>query len=164
MGMPIYAECGGLIYLCRSLTYGERAYPMAGVFPIDLEMQTKPVGHGYVEAEVASENTFLSVGTLLRGHEFHYSRPVGESVGDTCLSLKSGTGLGKQRDGLAYRNVFATYLHLHADGVPEWAPGLVTAARRYRDDRGARSSSTARNGDSSDENVVSDCAPLATGG
>ncbi|MCP4249235.1 MAG: cobyrinic acid a,c-diamide synthase, partial [bacterium] len=75
-GLPVYAECGGLIYLARSLVLNDRVYPMAGVFPIDLEMHEKPVGHGYTEVHVDAPNPFYPVGTTIRGHEFHYTGPA----------------------------------------------------------------------------------------
>ncbi len=72
-GLPIYAECGGLIYLARSLRCADVVYPMAGVLPIDLVMHPKPVGHGYTSVEVDALNPFYAVGSSFRGHEFHYS-------------------------------------------------------------------------------------------
>ncbi|MEW5796200.1 MAG: cobyrinate a,c-diamide synthase, partial [Candidatus Zixiibacteriota bacterium] len=102
-GLPVYAECGGLIYLCRTLRSGCVIYPMADVFPVDLVMAGSPVGHGYTESTVDRPNPFFEIGAVLRGHEFHYSgpdRPLPEKVG--CLVMQTGTGLGNGRDGLVY--------------------------------------------------------------
>jgi len=132
-GLPVYAECGGLIYLSRSLTWHGRSYPMAGVFPVELVMNTKPAGHGYTLMRADRPNPFFEPGTLLRGHEFHYSTVTGRFDDTaTCLSVQTGFGLGQQRDGLLYKNCLACYAHIHADGVEMWAPAMVASAAAYR--------------------------------
>lgn len=131
-GMPIYAECGGLIYLSKSLAYNDSRYPMAGIFPIDLKMHTRPVGHGYTFSRVDRDNPFFEIGLEIKGHEFHYSdlttNPHNEK---TCMRVESGVGLGNCRDGLLYNNTLACYVHIHADGVKDWAPSMVSLARGY---------------------------------
>ncbi len=132
-GLPIYAECGGLMYLARSLAWKGRTYPMAGVLPIDVAMHERPRGHGYARARVERENPFFDVGTELRGHEFHYSMPSQKpGTFDTAYAVERGTGCGDGRDAAACKNVLAAYIHLHARGCPEWAPGIVRAARLHR--------------------------------
>ena len=131
-GLPIYAECGGMIYLCRSLTAGGQRHPMAGVLPVDLELSSRPRGHGYVELQVDRDNPFLEPGATLRGHEFHYTQLVRRDPGlDTALRITRGTGCGDGRDGIVHNNVLAGYTHLHALGVPRWAPAMVRAARAH---------------------------------
>lgn len=145
-GLPVYAECGGLIYLARSLKCGDVVYPMAGVLPIDLAMHPKPVGHGYTCMEVDAANPFFEVGTTFRGHEFHYSGLSG-APGElaSCLRVGSGVGVGGARDGLvrAGTNVLACYTHIHADGVESWASAMVSRAAEHADRRGR--SGTGRN-------------------
>jgi cobyrinic acid a,c-diamide synthase len=132
-GMPVYAECGGLIYLSKSLNWNGRVFPMAGLFDLDLEMSKKPAGHGYVEAEVDIKNPFYEIGAVIKGHEFHYSAPVSNfETYPTCLNIKRGTGIGGNRDGLLYKNCFAAYAHIHAGGVPEWAVSFVRVAEMYK--------------------------------
>jgi len=132
-GLPVYAECGGLIYLSRSLTWHGQRYPMAGVFPVELAMNTKPAGHGYTLMRADRPNPFFEPGTTLRGHEFHYSTVTGRfDDAATCLSVQTGFGLGQQRDGLLYKNCLACYMHLHADGAEMWAPAMVASAASYR--------------------------------
>jgi cobyrinic acid a,c-diamide synthase len=132
-GLPIYAECGGLIYLSRSLRCGDESHAMAGVLPIELQLETRPQGHGYVEAAVDGENPFFATGTTLRGHEFHYTRvSSGATELRTVLRLPRGTGCGEGRDGIVHRNVFASYTHLHALGAPQWATALVRRAAEHR--------------------------------
>nr|CAJ31165.1 Cobyrinic acid a,c-diamide synthase/siroheme a-amid synthase [uncultured sulfate-reducing bacterium] len=131
-GMPIYAECGGLIYLARSLKFEDRVYPMTGLFPIDLAMHAKPVGHGYTSIRVSAPNPFYPVGTSIRGHEFHYSGPEGgmQEV-ETCMKVEAGVGLGDARDGMVYANTLACYTHIHADGVEDWVSSMVSNAADY---------------------------------
>ncbi len=136
-GLPIWAECGGLIFLCRSVHWQGNSYPMAGVFPVDTMLDPKPAGHGYEEVRVDQPNPFLATGTILRGHEFHYSRvaKANFSSTNTIFNVYRGTGLGDKRDGLIWRNVVACYLHLHALGSTEWFRGLLRAAAKFAESR-----------------------------
>jgi cobyrinic acid a,c-diamide synthase len=129
-GMPMYAECGGLMFLARTLIVDGAAHPMAGVLDLVIEQTSRPVGHGYVEAEVDRPNSFFERSTRLRGHEFHYSRIIsGSDASSSCLRLLRGQGIGGGRDGLSVGNVWASYLHLHALGTPRWAGAFTSLAR-----------------------------------
>jgi cobyrinic acid a,c-diamide synthase len=132
-GMPIYAECGGLIYLARSLIVDEQRHAMAGVLPVDLELRRRPAGHGYVELAVDRQNPFFAQGQTLRGHEFHYTRIVGPvpTGVSTAFVVHRGTGALGGRDGLVQGNVLAAYTHLHAVGTPQWVSGLVERAASW---------------------------------
>ncbi|HEY3384668.1 MAG TPA: cobyrinate a,c-diamide synthase [Vicinamibacterales bacterium] len=134
-GLPIYAECGGLMLLARSVIWQGRRHDMADVLPIDVEVGSRPQGHGYVRLRVDRDNPFFGGGQELRGHEFHYSRIVGAGdrvPGDlpTACAIERGTGCGGGRDGIVVGNVWASYTHLHALGAPAWADGLVAAATK----------------------------------
>ena len=131
-GLPIYAECGGLMLLARAITWRGRRYPMTGVLPIEVEVCDTPQGHGYMHMAVDTPNPFFSLGLELRGHEFHYSRILRE--GDpppTACAVTRGAGSYPGRDGIVSQNVWASYAHLHALATPEWAAGLLAAGRRY---------------------------------
>ena len=130
-GLPIYAECGGLIYLCRSLKCNSTLYPMAGVFPVDLEMRAKPVGHGYARLQIDRNNPFFIRDKVINGHEFHYSEVVSEIPEEwSCMSVRTGVGLGGGRDGLLANRTLACYTHIHADSVRDWAAAMIAAAKR----------------------------------
>ena len=134
LGLPVYAECGGLMYLGRNLLVGDRTYPMVGVLPMDFRLMGVPQGHGYTVVEVVQPNPFYPVGLTLRGHEFHYSRvdnldPAGLSM---AFAVRRGIGILDGKDGVCYKNVIATYTHIHAIGCPEWAEGLVQKALAYQ--------------------------------
>ena len=131
-GLPIYAECGGLIYLARSLRCNGVVYPMSGLFPIDLSMHRKPVGHGYTLLRVDKPNPFFAVGASIRGHEFHYSGPTdGLQLVARCMLVVSGGGGGSRRDGLVHANTLACYTHVHADGMESWASAMVSRAAAH---------------------------------
>jgi len=136
-GLPVYAECGGLMYLSQRIHWGDRSAQMVGALPFEVEVCDRPQGHGYVQVEVTHKNPFFSTGTTLRGHEFHNSRLINLN-GDhkTAYQMKRGAGLGNQRDGIVHQNILASYTHLHADGSPGWAPGFVDKARQYSKEQG----------------------------
>ncbi|MFC1530538.1 cobyrinic acid a,c-diamide synthase, partial [Gemmatimonadota bacterium] len=131
---PVYAECGGAVYLGRTLSYEGNDYSMAGILPVDFTFSTRPRGHGYVELETVSENPFFETGETIRGHEFHYTGVERESYNGLSFAfrVRRGYGFDGERDGLCHRNVLAAYTHLHALGTPTWAPALVRAARGHR--------------------------------
>jgi cobyrinic acid a,c-diamide synthase len=129
-GLPIYAECGGLMYLSQALTWQGRRYPMAGALPFEVDLCAAPQGHGYVELLVDRPNAFFAPGTRLRGHEFHYSRLCGHSgTLETACAVLRGTGCCQGRDAVVTGNIWAAYTHLHALATPEWAQAMLQAAR-----------------------------------
>jgi cobyrinic acid a,c-diamide synthase len=131
-GLPIYAECGGLILLATSLLWNGARNPMAGVLPFDVEVCDSPQGHGYSTLSVDRQNPFFPVGVTLRGHEFHYSRILsgGGEIPTACF-VDRGTGCFDKREFAMARNVVATYTHLHAVASPEWTAAMLGAARRF---------------------------------
>jgi cobyrinic acid a,c-diamide synthase len=132
-GLPVYAECGGLVYLGEKLLVGTEQYEMAGVLPLDFVFHARPRGHGYVELETTTDNPFFAVGDRLRGHEFHYTGPRSAAPADLryAFRVRRGHGFDGERDGLCRYNVLASYTHIHALGVESWAPSVVRAAQRY---------------------------------
>ena len=133
-GLPIYAECGGLIYLGRSIRMEGEQHPLTGVFPVEFGLSAKPQAHGYSAFTVEGDNCFYPVGTEIKGHEFRYST-VEQWDGtdeDLVLKMERGTGFINGRDGLKKHNVLAMYTHVLAPGTPIWADGLLMAARRYK--------------------------------
>ncbi|MCI5191135.1 MAG: cobyrinate a,c-diamide synthase [Candidatus Electrothrix sp. AS4_5] len=129
-GLPIYAECGGLIFLGQAIIIQGKEYPLAGVFPVTLSMSSKPQAHGYSAFRVDRENPFYQQGTLIKGHEFRYSvvEKWDGDPEDLALQMERGTGFQGKRDGLIKKNVLAMYTHVLAPGTPEWAAGLLRAA------------------------------------
>lgn len=133
-GKPVYAECGGMIILCRGLKREGDLWPMAGVLNALVEWHARPRGLGYLEARVISENPFFPLGLTLRGHEFHYSSITFEyKPPDFALELQRGTGIYQNAGGVAYdgmfkNNVWGSYMHIFAPAVPCWAKNFVELA------------------------------------
>ena len=133
-GFPIYAECGGLMYLGENLVLAGRSYPMVGILPVTFDFFKKPQGHGYTMLKVDGQNPYYEVGTKIKGHEFHYSR-VSEWDSERCdlvFRMERGVGIEKNRDGILCKNVLATYTHVHALGTPAWADALIRNAIRFK--------------------------------
>ena len=135
--LPIYAECGGLMYLGEALLLEGKSYPMVGVLPVSFDFYPRPQGHGYTIVTVENENPFYEIGAQIRGHEFHYSRVLHWSGDDKDLvfRMQRGVGITKDKDGICYKNVLATYTHIHSLGTPQWAPALVRNAAIHRQNR-----------------------------
>jgi len=133
-GLPIYAECGGLMYLGETLHLKDGEFQMTGVLPVDFGFSKRPQGHGYTIVRVEKENPFYPVGTQLLGHEFHYSSVKAWNGDDANLtfSMKRGVGFMNGRDGICINNVLATYTHIHALGTPGWAKAVLYRAKTYR--------------------------------
>jgi len=131
-GLPIYAECAGLMYLCRDIRWRGQRYEMVGIIPGEVEMCQQRQGHGYTVVEVANENPLFPVGSVLRGHEFHYSRLSKLGGLSFAYRMQRGNGIDGKVDGIIYKNVFAAYTHLHALSVPEWAEAFVSLALRQQ--------------------------------
>ena len=133
-GLPIYAECGGLMYLGEALVLEEKSYPMVGILALTFDFYPRPQGHGYTVVTVESDNPYYDVGTEIRGHEFHYSRVLRWSGNekDLVFRMQRGVGITEDKDGICYKNVLATYTHIHASGTPQWATALVRNAAAYR--------------------------------
>jgi cobyrinic acid a,c-diamide synthase len=132
--LPIYAECGGLMYLGEELVLEKKSYPMAGVLPVAFDFYPRPQGHGYTVVTVVNENPFYEIGTEIKGHEFHYSRVLkwtGDE-NDLVFRMQRGVGITKEKDGICYKNVLATYTHIHALGTPQWAQALVRNALAFQ--------------------------------
>ncbi|MGB2690211.1 MAG: cobyrinate a,c-diamide synthase [Desulfobacterales bacterium] len=135
-GLPIYAECGGLMYLGEELVLDEGTFPMAGILPVVFGFSKKPQGHGYTVVSVEHENPYYKIGSEIKGHEFHYSKVL-EWRGtdkDLAFGMKRGSGFLNKRDGVCYKNVLATYTHIHALGTPSWAEAMVRNAMAYKKD------------------------------
>jgi len=115
-GMPIYAECGGLMYLTKSISFGKKKYKMVGLFDAETHM-TKNMTLNYTEGRIRS-NCLISAPTKFHAHEFHYSK-IGNLARDAKLvyDLKIGEGISGKKDGLSEYNTLASYCHLYFDSA-----------------------------------------------
>lgn len=139
-GLPIWAECGGLMFLAQSIRWDGSIYPMAACLPVEISVSRKPEGHGYEEVVTDRANPFVKAGTGIRGHEFHYSRVISDRKLDTAFEVRRGVGLGDGRDGIVWNRVLASYLHVHSLASPEWANWLLSAAVEYTHEKRQKTS------------------------
>jgi cobyrinic acid a,c-diamide synthase len=132
-GRPVYAECGGMMYLGNSLTdaTGE-THAMAGVLPFGTEMTRRLVRFGYVTIEVAEDCLIGDAGTVVRGHSFHYSQVTVEPGGSRRYVVTHSMSGTQQREGYGEGKVLASYVHLHFRSNPEVARRLVAAMCKSR--------------------------------
>lgn len=133
--MPIYAECGGLMYLTRQIRdFNGDVYDMVGAIPAVCTMEAKLQTVGYVEASPLKPNILGNVGEIMRGHEFHFSRMIPDSADDFDWAFQ----LTKMRTGSVYnagyssRNLLASYLHMHFAGNEKAAKAFYSHCLEYK--------------------------------
>ena len=130
---PIYAECGGLMYLADKLiTIEGRSYPMAGVLPVAIEMTKSLVHFGYADVEFAHTCLLGKKGTEVRGHSFHCSRIVAHDSLRCVYSVRYTLSNQTEQEGLVRGSVLASYIHLHFRSNPFIVPSFLrqTASTR----------------------------------
>ncbi|MFA5354332.1 MAG: cobyrinate a,c-diamide synthase [Thermodesulfovibrionales bacterium] len=127
-GKPLYAECGGLMYLSKGIHTQEGAFfPMSGILPFDCEMTRRPV-LGYREVQITEDCIIGQNGSVMRGHEFHYSVIRGEQSGDNCYCATTSAGQPVSTKGYRWKNTVASYIHIHLGSNRETAKCLVRSA------------------------------------
>ncbi|HET8639717.1 MAG TPA: cobyrinate a,c-diamide synthase [Solirubrobacterales bacterium] len=128
-GMPLYAECGGLLYLARSLTgFDGSRHEMAGVLPLDIAMDREYLAISYVKARTTTSSPLGPAGTEARGQEFHQSRVTSSEIDAALYELTASDGQTR-RDGFVQGSVVASYVHLHFASAPEVPTALAEAAK-----------------------------------
>ena len=128
-GVPVYGECGGLMYLGRSLTgFDEVAHPMAGLVPAASAMSQSRLSLGYREVEALADGPLLASGQRVRGHEFHWSTL--EQQPSDSESVYRVVNQGGRPDGFKAGSVWATYVHVHLGSDPALAPRFRRDLRR----------------------------------
>ena len=140
-GLPVYAECGGLMYLARTLTQGGETFRMVGAIPGDIVMRDRPVGRGYVHLEPTAAFPWPArqdESGVVRAHEFHYASMENLAPDlEYAYTVKRGHGIDGARDGIVTGNVLASFAHLRTAGDRNWAARFVEFIRRsdYRQRR-----------------------------
>ncbi len=132
-GRPVYAECGGLMYLAEELkTLDGCTHRMASVLPLAIEMLDHLDGFGYTEVELLDDCMVGSRGTRLRGHSFHYSRVT--RVGEVSRKYRTRRSLGNSEEceGFSVGNVLASYIHLSLAGNPKAAEQFTEQCRQSK--------------------------------
>jgi len=137
-GLPAYAECGGLMYLARSISWRGETARMVGVVPGDVVMHERPVGRGYARLVASGPAAWLDVRAdeEVAAHEFHYSSLEALPRGiEFAFRVTRGHGVDGAHDGIVIGNLLATYCHLRGAGERGWVRALVGAARRRVSER-----------------------------
>jgi len=134
-GLPSYAECGGLMYLARSIQWGELSCEMVGCIDTDIIMEKRPQGRGYVQLQETDNSPWPRPSTwkkdnIINAHEFHYSRfnNIGNTV-QFAFDVKRGTGINGNSDGYMYKNLLANYTHQRHTRNNPWATRFIDFAR-----------------------------------
>ena len=135
-GLPAYAECGGLMYLSRSLTWKNKTASMVGVIQADTVMHETPQGRGYIRLQESTQHPWTSETTNnkeIAGHEFHYSalENIDPSLNFAYRILR-GSGIDGQHDGIIYNNLLACYAHLRDTRANHWAGRFVDFIRQCK--------------------------------
>jgi len=130
--MPIYAECGGLMYLVEAIQdqAGDR-HPMVGLLPGTCCLTDRLQNFGYKEVVSVRESLLGPAALRIRGHEFHYSRWEGRPVERSLYRARSSHG-DEQDEGYSEGPLTASYVHLHFDACPQVALALVDQAAAFR--------------------------------
>ncbi len=138
-GMPVYGECGGLMYLSESIASSDgRPYEMVGAFPGKVRMTGRLQRFGYVEVELEAANLLGSRGQRVRAHEFHHSVLEGGEENDFSFRVhktSDGKRAASWRCGIKRDNLLASYPHLHFYGNVSMAASLLHKCREYRERR-----------------------------
>jgi len=131
-GLPAYAECGGLMYLCRSLSWRGETRPMVGFFDADTVMHDRPQGRGYVRFTTTPDAQWPTGLAEIRAHEFHYARLENLSNPVFARRILRGYGIDGAHDGLVKANTTAGFIHLRHSQATPWVTdflGFVTRCR-----------------------------------
>lgn len=132
IGMPVYGECGGLIYLGRSLTgFDGKSYPMSGVLPVDFVMDPEYLQIRYIELTTRRDSLLGPAGTVIHGQEFHQSRVARSDLSPDFYAAKTSDGR-EYINGYQHQNVVASYAHIYLNSSAGAASSFVNAARSFR--------------------------------
>lgn len=134
-GLPTYAECGGLMYLARSVEWQGYQAPMVGIIPGDIVMHAKPQGRGYVTLRETADMPWVTNAstTAIRAHEFHYSSLTNlTNQGRFAYQVERGVGINGHYDGWIYRNLLASYTHLRDTSKYRWVERFVEFVRQHK--------------------------------
>jgi cobyrinic acid a,c-diamide synthase len=139
-GGPVYAECGGLMYLARSMTWKGRTFSMVGALPGDAVMYERPQGRGYVRLRETGKGPWPTApdGLLeIAAHEFHYSALENLDAGlEYAYEMVRGTGIDGSHDGIVYKNLLANYTHIRDVASNQWTKRFLAHVRRVKAGQG----------------------------
>jgi len=126
--LPVYAECGGLMYLCRKISWQGEQHEMVGALPADVVMHKRPQGRGYVRLQETGDGLWPIAGPAqgIAAHEFHHSSL--ENIGGDMrytFEMARGHGIDGKHDGMIYKSTVASYAHLRSTASSPWVKNFV---------------------------------------
>jgi len=131
-GLPVYAECGGLMYLSRSVRWNEHFGEMVGIIPGDVVMGARPVGRGYAALGETTEGLWPPHAETIPAHEFHYSHLENLDDGlNYAYRVLRGQGIDGSHDGFVWNNLLASYCHRRGSGARGWIAPFLTKVTAY---------------------------------
>jgi len=132
-GLPVYAECGGLMYLSRSLRWNEQVGDMVGIIPGDVVMGSRPVGRGYASLGETNTGLWPPHAETIPAHEFHYSHLENLDAGLTyAYRVMRGQGIDGTHDGFVQHNLLASYCHRRGSGTRGWIAPFLNKVTAYQ--------------------------------
>lgn len=133
-GLPVYAECGGLMYLARSIQWNNARHDMVGIIPADIIMEKTPQGRGYVQLRETPEGLWPSRPEHpIAAHEFHYSRFDNlDKNARFAFEVLRGTGINGKNDGYVYKNLLACYTHQRSTSRNRWTERFIDFIRQQK--------------------------------
>jgi cobyrinic acid a,c-diamide synthase len=133
--LPVYAECGGLMYLANSLILKEKSYKMVGALDLDTQMFEHPQGRGYVHLQETGKGLW-NLGENFAAHEFHYSRALNISPNlQFAYKILRGRGIDGEHDGIVYKNTLASYTHLRTVEKNRWTDRFIQFIENIKQSR-----------------------------
>lgn len=133
LGLPVYAECGGLMYLARDVVdFNKEEYSMVGIIPGRVLMEDKLQAMGYVRVKSVQDNVLFRKGQQAKGHEFHYSRLVDLEKENYSYRLIKSKSLEERAAGYQYKSLLASYIHLHFASNPLLVDNFLNKCLIYR--------------------------------
>jgi cobyrinic acid a,c-diamide synthase len=137
--MPVYAECGGLMYLGRGIRNLQgNEYPMVGAISCSSQIDSPRLSLGYRTVQALGDGPFLRQGEIVRGHEFHWSVLESNAKTDNAYRILEQDG---HQEGFQKKNLLASYIHLHLGSSSSMALRLVETCRQFRDGGNRRGTS-----------------------
>ena len=129
-GGHIYAECGGLMYLCEGIkTFDGKTHKMVGLVPRTAVMNNKRMALGYVKIKALKDNLLIPKGSSIKAHEFHWSSLDGNNKIDYAYTISKGDGIEEKKDGIMIYNVLASYSHVHFGQDNRLVEHLINSAK-----------------------------------
>ena len=137
LGGPCYAECGGLMYLSKTIKFRNKRHKMVGIIPGNVDMSIRPIGRGYVKLNVTKNHLWgIKENTSINAHEFHHANMIFEKNAKKIFAynVKRGHGINGKKDGFQYKNLLANFSHLRHTKKCQWIKHYIKFVKEKKHD------------------------------